>query len=220
MINKIMESVVKNRAKSSLMSRNRAYCDPSRGRLTGEDINYINQLTAQNFKELIANAPKSKSFVNNVWMKSAVITLALYRAVDDLIDDSEYAKELTCDVMWKVFMVEVKPLIIITRMLRRERQKQLNFALLLSFKYFFRPKEFKIDLRSTQDCMYVSLKTCWMLDYFKQVGNEDEMDFFRRSWCAFDTDFINVIVKGKTHYERPQALSTGGTECDMRWRAV
>ena len=74
-----------------------------------------------------------------------------------------------------------------------------------------------IDKETSEGLAY-DITRCPVYDYFKLFG-EEEINFFRNSWCTLDYPFAEYLVKGGK-FERTKVLSAGDDRCDMLWKVT
>ena len=82
-------------------------------------------------------------------------------------------------------------------------------------KYPFTEPGYKIKLYMDKDVWCMDIYTCSVYDFFKQFGQE-EITFFRRTWCTFDYTSGEYLVEG-SKYQRTHTLSDGDELCDARY---
>jgi len=164
--------------------------------------------------------PQYKSHGNRLMVFCGVISLAAYRVLRNEGMTHQYATLLVADVIWKLYILGAKTLWLATSLITREPQKRLNYTLRILCKYPFNtdPKGYQFKLRIMPDHLSMDFTQCVVHQFMRFVGNDEEMDFFRNSWCQYDFALPAYLIEGGG-YEREHTLSHGDNICDMKWYA-
>ena len=205
--------------KKTLKGRIRRINQPEKGRFINSDVDKILERTWHNYDELLPHAPKYKKYGNRSLMNSGVFSLALYRVLLDLVKDKTYATQLTADLLWKFYEKSLKSPAVLSRMIYRDREKQMEILGKWGTKYRFCPPAYKVETRFENATFFMDFYRCPICDYFREQG-EEELEFFRNTWCTFDWAAMEAMIEGPVRYERNQTLSAGDQVCDMRWKVL
>ncbi|MHA2112882.1 MAG: L-2-amino-thiazoline-4-carboxylic acid hydrolase [Candidatus Hodarchaeales archaeon] len=206
----------------TLVSRCRKDGMPEYGRFTRREIQQIIIQTDLHIKELIPYFPDLDNIGNYQNIYVGLVDLAIYRALVKKGITREYAANLVADMMW-LAAVNAKGMIPVIDPLRKKflklRSKDsmtyLGKRLKSMLKYPYSEPGYKTEFYLTDNVYHMDIYSCPVFDFYSQFG-EEEMSFFRKTWCTFDyTAAENVIENGK--YQRTQTLSHGDRLCDMRW---
>ncbi len=196
--------------------RERCNSQPEKGRFSESDIKKIMEDAWAHYDMLLPTAPRYQRPGNRGLMKNGVLSLALYRAFVEAVEDREYATRLCGDFLWKFYEMSMKGPAALARLVHRDRKKQLNFLCSMGVKYRFSPPAYAVETRFEDNSFFMDFYRCPICDYFRDQG-EEELAFFRNTWCRMDWAVIETMVKGPVRYERTTTLSDGDEVCDMRW---
>ncbi len=209
-----------NRAmKQILVGRERRAFQPEKGRFMASDMDAVIARTWQHYDGLSSSAPKFKKHGNKRLMRNGVFSLALYRSLCQTVEDKEYATKLAGDVLWKGYEMSMKLPAALARLVHRDRKKQMDYLCGMGVKYRFSPPAYEVNTRFENNTFFMDFTRCPICDFFRDQG-EEELEFFRNTWCKMDWAVIEVMVKGPVRYERQHTLSSGDDICDMRWIVV
>jgi len=186
-----------------------------KGRFTRKDVDNILKQTWSIFEKLLPDAPQGKTHGSRQNIAIGVLSLAVYRALVHEGVSSDYATELFTDSLWKFYEKWAVLPRFTARIITRDPQKQMELIMRMFLRYPFSPPGYEWKVRPEPGAFALDIYRCPVHDYFKEQG-EEEVTFFRDSWCTLDYAFAEAIVKGG-RYERPHALSDGDTVCDMKW---
>jgi hypothetical protein len=222
MIRKAAWAAKKKTIKQVLASRCRRDGMPEYGRFTPGDIRHIVRHANLNIKKLMPYFIDHDNIGNYQNEYVGLIDLAICRSL--LISNvaPDYAVNLVADMQWQA-VVNAKGLIPVIDPLRKKLQKlttkdpiaYLEKRLRAMMKYPYGEPGYKIEFYRDKDVFCMDIYSCPVYDFYKQFGQE-EMTFFRKTWCTFDyTAAENVVEGGK--YQRKHTLSDGDEFCDMRW---
>jgi hypothetical protein len=196
---------------------------PKQGRLSKRRLKEIYKKIQEEQKILQTKSELSqyKSHGNRLMVFCGVISLAAYRGLRNEGLSHQYATQLVADVIWKVYILGAKTLWLATSIIAREPQKRLNYALRILCKYPFNtdPKGYQFKLQIMPDHLSMDFTQCVVHQFMKFFGNDEEMDFFRNSWCLYDFALPAYLIGGGGYYEREHTLSHGDNICDMKWYA-
>ena len=192
------------------------------GRLTKRQLKniYAKIKEEQNILKIKAGLSQYKSYGNRLLVFCGVISLAAYRALRKEGMTHQYAIQLVADVIWKLYILGVKPLWLVAGLITREPQKRLNYTLRILCKYPFNldPKGYQFKIETMPNHLSMNFTQCAVHQFMKTTDNEEEMDFFRNSWCLYDFSLPAYLIQGGG-YEREHTLSHGDIVCDMKWYA-
>lgn len=195
---------------------------PKHGRLTKRRLKETYKKIKEEQKRLQTQAELSqyKSHGNRLMVFCGVISLAAYRGLRNEGLSHQYATQLVADVIWKLYILGAKTLWLATSLIAREPQKRLNYTLRILCKYPFNtdPKGYQFKLQIMPDHLSMNFTQCAVHQFIKTLGSDEEMDFFRNSWCLYDFALPAYLTAGGS-YEREHTLSHGDNICDMRWYA-
>lgn len=195
---------------------------PRQGRYSKRKLKAIHRKIEEERKQLHRKADLSqyKSHGNRLMVFCGVVSLAAYRVLRKEGVTHQYATLLVADVIWKLYILGTKTLWLATGLIAREPQKRLNYTLRILCKFPFNsdPKGYQFELRTKSDHTYTGFTQCVVHQFIKFAGTEEEMDFFRNSWCLYDFALPGYLNEGG-HYEREHTLSHGDGICDMKWYA-
>lgn len=196
--------------------------EPKQGRYTKQQLKEIYKKIKTEQYELLIQSDLSqyKSSGNRLLVFCGVLSLAAYRGLINEGVTHQYATLLIADVMWKLYIFGVKFLWLIFGLIIRNPQKRLNFTLRILCKYPFNPdaKGYQFKLQTMPDHLSMNFTQCAVHQFIKMTGNDEEMDFFRNSWCLYDFALPSYLIESG-HYEREHTLSHGDNICDMKWYA-
>ncbi len=186
------------------------------GRFDAADVDQLLKRAEAIVEELTATVPREPTIGARLMMRSAVLTLATYRAVREFGVDRPYAVELCTDLMWKAYKQQVTIPRLIGRLWSRDPRVQMDVIQGLFLRYSLASPGYDCKMVGEGSSSY-DIRRCPVNDWFA-TQSEEEMDFFRKSWCTLDWPLAEHLVEGGC-YERTTTLSHGGDACDMRWGA-
>jgi len=196
--------------------------EPSKGRFSKRKLKEIYEKIKRekNKLQLKPEAVLCKSHGNRLMVYCGALSLAAYRGMRNEGLSHQYATLLVADVVWKLYILGAKAVWIVTRLISSIPQKRLNIALRILCKYPFNadPAGYQFTLHTMPDHLATDFTQCAVHQYMKITGSDEEMDFFRNSWCRYDFALPGYLIKGG-HYKRKHTLSHGDSVCDMKWYA-
>lgn len=236
MVNYVMRKLIKRVAKKAayqiLMGRLIRKNQHEFGRFLKHDVDRFLNDTWQNVDKLIPEAQLEKlpTQGNRLNVSLAVLTIGAYHALLSADVEEDYAIELVADIGWKIYIVFLPLMKIITRCYSRNPQKQINLILRALEVYPFSipgKPGYECKKWAETDCLCTYYTHCppseFVRQYIKKHGDKGELKTFQRSWCNYDWALMYAMVDGRFgvrgHYERPHTLSAGDDICDMRWYA-
>jgi hypothetical protein len=195
---------------------------PEYGRFTPREIKKIIIQTELNIKELMLHFHDIDNIGNYQNVYVGLVDLAIYKALVKGNVDRDYATNLVGDMMW-LGVVNAKGMIPIIDPLRKKWTKlrsensmdYMGKRLKSMLKYPYGEPGYKTDYYLDDKVYCMNIYSCPVFNFYKQFG-EDELTFFRKSWCTFDYTAAEHLVKGGK-YQREHTLSDGDSMCDMRW---
>jgi hypothetical protein len=166
----------------------------------------------------------------------AVITLSLSEALQSLGCEKKYADELTADILFPLYVDTIKRLSKKAKRRYKSPQNQMNYVLRNSAIDFALkgPNCLKISdekksegsnsyivrFDDTDDAFIMNIYRCMPLeDIVKVVGEENEIETFRNTWCTFDHPLATFITDDGW-FDRSKCLAYGDSICDMRWFGI
>ena len=195
---------------------------PEYGRFTPKEIKQIISQTKSNIRELIPYFNDTDNIGNYQNTYVGLVDLAIYRALVKVDIARDYAANLVGDMMWlasanaKGMIPIIDPLRKkLTRLRSKDSMDYLGKRLKSMLKYPYSEPGYKIDFYLDKDVYCMDIYTCPVFDFYKQFG-EEEMTFFRKSWCTFDYTAAEHVVEGGK-YQREHTLTDGDQVCDMKW---
>lgn len=196
---------------------------PENGRYTKRRLKVIHNRIKYTVNQLMQRAdnPSCKSHGNKLMVFCGIISLAAYREMRNEGVSHQYATILVGDVIWKLYILGVKPLWIIAGAFTRNPQKRLNYTLRILCIYPFNTDKngYQYTLQTMSDHLAMDFSQCVVHQFMKTAGSEEEMDFFCNTWCLYDFALPPYLVNGGS-YERMHTLSHGDNICDMKWYAA
>lgn len=207
---------LKRTLKSTISDRNRSRQQPELGRITGEDLDSIIKEVEKQYIILKETIPPQKTLGSRLMVKNGAASLALYRAIKEVVEGEDYATELCTDVLWKLYKNQVKVQRFIAHLLYKDPQKQMNMCQQIFLRFPLSSPGYECKLIKRGDSTSYDILKCPVYDYYNSLGRE-ELEFFRNSWCTLDFPLAEYLVTGGK-YERRHALSKGDDKCDMRWK--
>ncbi|MDH3754890.1 MAG: hypothetical protein OEU32_13555 [Acidimicrobiia bacterium] len=199
---------------------------PQRGRFTRRDIDQIVDMTLVGYDDLVglAHLDRLESVGNRLNVRLAVVTVALYRVLLDLGVSRSHACDLVSDAGWRLYSLGTRPLLAMARLRTADRQARVATVLgwLLRFPFAApgRPG-YEVDVWNDDDAMYTTWTWCPPQAFVRHLVSEHDdrgdLEAFRTSWCSYDWALNDVLAGGFGDYSRPQTMSRGDPQCDMRW---
>jgi len=212
--------VFRSAARRVLTGRYRDPQQPELGRLVRSDIDGFLVGMQAHAGKLIPDYDFSRlrSRGNRLNVALGIYSRAAYRAMRDQGYSHEYATLLLGDLMWSLYTLAVKIPLFVIRPFSRNPQTRLNFVLrvFLFFPFNEDPSGYRRTYWKERDRYCTDWQRCVVYDYFRDCANEEEIDFFRQTWCKYDFA-LPRLVHPDGYYERPHTLSSGDPVCDMRW---
>jgi len=203
-----------------LVGRYRNPDQPELGRLVRQDVDEILAGMREQAGKFIPEYDFSRlqSRGNRLNVSLGIYSLAAYRAMRGQGYSHEYATLLLGDVMWSVYTLAVKIPLFVIRPFSRNPQTRLNFVLrvFLFFPFNEDPAGYRRTYWKEQGRYCTDWQRCVVYDYFRDYAGEEEINFFRQTWCKYDFA-LPRLVHPDGYYERSHTLSSGDPVCDMRW---
>lgn len=200
--------------------------DPAARRFTRSDGGRIRDRTLDWYELLmpVADLERIPTRGNRLNVRLAVMTMALYRALLDEGVEPDRAAALVGDAGWIAYEAGAWPFVLLARLRHRDPHRRLVFALrvLLHFP-FSAPGHpgYEVKTEDTGDAFLTTWTSCppqtFVRDLVEMHGDHGELEAFRRSWCAYDWQFNDLLGEGRGDYRRPHTLSEDDDCCDMRW---
>lgn len=163
-----------------------------------------------------------ENIFNYLMEYGGLVDLAVYRALLKEEIDPDYAKVLVGDMIWQARMNAnglipiIDPLRVkLARLTTKDPMTFLEKRLRDGMKFPYNRPGYRIELYQDKDGWCMDIYSCPVHEFYKQFGQE-EMAFFRRTWCTFDYSAAENLVEGG-RYQREHTLSDGDEVCDMRW---
>lgn len=203
--------------KRSLEGRNRDREHPESGRITPSDIRLIVSQAEKNYQALKDTMPDEKTWGARMMVKNGIWSLSLYLAIKIIAKNNDYATELCTDILWRFYTTNIAFQRRLARTIHRDRQKQMNMIQQMFLRFPLAGPGYICTINEINTVCAYDIHRCPVYDYFKSRSQE-ELDFFRSSWCMLDFPLAEHLVKDG-RYERPHTLSSGDDRCDMRWMA-
>ncbi|MFW9854474.1 MAG: L-2-amino-thiazoline-4-carboxylic acid hydrolase [Candidatus Thorarchaeota archaeon] len=195
---------------------------PEHGRFTAKEMENIIFRAESHIQGLIPYFKDHDNIGNYMNEYGGLIHLAIYRAMVEEKIDPSYATNLVADLIWqvRVTMKGVVPIIDPLRLkLAKLRTKDpvayLEKRLKDALKFPYSEPGYKTKLYKDGDVFHLDIFSCPVHDFYAQFGQE-EMNFFRRTWCTYDYTVAEHLVEGGK-YQREHTLSDGDEVCDMRY---
>jgi len=214
-------SIKKKTIKQVLKNRCRREGEPEYGRFTERDIDRIIQQSKTNLSELLPLFPNLPNIGNYMMAYSAMIDLAIYRAIIMEKADASYATNLIGDINW-LFVRNTsgyyqfkKKLIALKTM---DLTEQMGIFLRDMLKFPYGEPGYQAELSRTGNVYHMNFYSCPVYNFYKQFGVE-ELTLFRKVFCTYDYAAAEHLSEGG-RYQREHTLSEGDEVCDMRWFIV
>ncbi|MBM4447156.1 MAG: hypothetical protein FJ023_07380 [Chloroflexi bacterium] len=195
---------------------------PEYGRFTAKEIRRITSQAMLNIKELMPYFEDLDSIGNYQQEYAGLLTLAVYRALLKENIARDYATNLVGDMIWQAYLNNKGAIPIIAplrtmwwKITTKGPTARLGKYLKAAMKYPFTEPGYKIKLYMDKDVWCMDIYSCTVYDFFKKFGQE-EMTFFRKTWCTFDYSGGEYLVEG-SKYRRIHTLSDGDELCDARY---
>jgi len=196
--------------------------DPLKGRFSKRQVHEIYSDIVIFLNEILKDTDLSiyKSHGNRLLVYCGIVSLAAYRALRMKEISHSYATLLLSDTIWSLYSVSAKSLWIISALFSQNPQKRLNLVLRWLCKYPFNTdkKGYQYQIIFKKDYLEMNFTQCAVHQFMLSVASEEEMGFFKESWCLFDYALPGYLIKGG-HYDRQHTLSSGDAVCDMKWYA-
>jgi len=195
---------------------------PKRGRYSKRQLRVLYRKVVDERQALMRNTDltKYKSYGNRLMVFSGILSLGGYRALRSEGVTHRYATLLVADVTWKLYISGAQLFWLLAGLAAREPQKRLNVTLRMLCKFPFSPDQngYQYEVRTMPDHLSMDFTQCVVHQFMKIAGSQEEMDFFRNSWCLYDFSLPGYLTEGGG-YEREHTLSHGDNVCDMKWFA-
>jgi hypothetical protein len=203
--------------KRALLGRYLDRNDPTRGRVTHDQLDRVLRRTWQAYDALAPGAQVSrlKTRGNRQNVLLGVFSLAIFRALLAEGIDKPYATELVTDLAWKIYEKWVVLPRLAARCTHRDPQQQMNMMLGMFLRFPFSRPGYDWQTRPEAGAFALDIYRCPVRDYLRSQGEED---FMLNSWCTLDFALAQVMTRGG-HYQRPHTLTAGDRLCDMTWFA-
>ena len=199
----------------TLIGRNRDRQHPELGRITQDDVDFILRESWRNYEILKADAPDIETLGGRYMLSWGIRGLSLYQAIRKFGADKDYATELAADISWKYYKKSMRIPRLIARIKSRKPQKQIIWLQRVGLRFLLKKPGYDWENHKTDDDVAsFDIVRCPVNDFYKSRP-EEEIEFFRYSWCTFDFPLAEYLVKGG-RYERLHTLSAGDDRCDMR----
>ncbi|MGW8246793.1 MAG: L-2-amino-thiazoline-4-carboxylic acid hydrolase [Acidiferrobacterales bacterium] len=207
-------------ARRALMGRYRDPQQPELGRLVKQDIDEFLVGMQERADKLVPEYDFSRlrSRGNRLNATLGIYSRAAYQAMREKGYSHDYVTQLLGDAMWRVYALAVNLTLLPIRPFRRNPQARLNFVLrvFLFFPFNEDPAGYQRTYWKERDHYSTDWHRCVVYDYFREHATEEEIEFFRNTWCKYDFA-LPQLVHPDGYYERPHTLSSGDPVCDMRW---
>jgi len=216
----IIRFVIKRALRRIIVGRYRDPADPVLGRLVQGDVDAMLSSMDSKLGPLVSAADFSRlrSRGNRLNLLLGIYSQAMYRSMRELGFSHDRTTELLGDAMWWVYTLGAKIPLWLVRPFSRDPQTRLNFLLrvFLFFPFNEDPNGYRRTYWKEDDRYCTDWHRCVVYDYFREHGTEEEIEFFRRTWCLYDFA-LPQLISPDGYYERPHTLSSGDEVCDMRW---
>lgn len=197
---------------------------PEAGRFNRSEVDHIMHDAWRELDELVPAArleryPRRGTRLNAFL---SVATLAAYRAVRRAGIVKGHAISLVADGGWPVYQDMIRVPRFAARFLRRTPQQRIDFIIRAFLRFPFAPPAhpedpgYRVEAWKDEAGMHTHWTRCPPLEVFREVAEEEEMDAFRGTWCAFDYPAAEAMAEGG-RFSRPHVLSRGDPVCDMNW---
>jgi len=195
---------------------------PEQGRFTKRQLTELYRKIKEEQARLQTQAGLSqyRSHGNRLMVYCGAMSIAAYRELRKDGLSHQYATRLVADVLWKLYILGAKSLWLITGLIARDPRKRLNYTLRMLCIYPFNrdPNGYQFKIQIKPDHLAMDFTQCVVHQFIVKTGNDEEMDFFRNSWCLYDFALPACLTAGGG-YKREHTLSHGDNICDMKWYA-
>jgi hypothetical protein len=195
---------------------------PEYGRFTRREIRRIISQASLQIEELMPYLRNFDGIGNYQQEYAGLLTLAAYRALLKENIPRDYATNIVGDMIWQSYLNNKGAIPIIAplrtmwwKITTKDPTARLGKYIKAAMKYPFTEPGYRIKLYRDKDVWCMDLYTCVGYDFFKQFGQE-EVTFFRKTWCNFDFAGGEYLVEG-SKYQRTHTLSDGDELCDARY---
>jgi hypothetical protein len=195
---------------------------PAYGRFNANDIKRITSQAFLNVKELMPYLSDLDNLGNYQLEFSGLLNLAIYRALVKENVARDYASNLVADMGWQLYLNNKGVIPIIAPLRRKwweltisDPMARLEKLVRAAVKFPYSEPGYKVRVYRDKDVWCMDLYSCVAYDFFKKFGQE-EMTFFRKTWCTIDYTTAEYAVKG-AKYQRTHTLSDGDELCDARY---
>ena len=195
--------------------------EPEYGRFTETDIDRIIQHAKSIIPELMPHFKDLPNIGNYVMAYSAMVDLAIYRALLREKVDPAYATNLIGDINWQFvrntsgyYRLKKKLIALKTK----DPIERMGIFLSDMLKFPYGKPGYRAELSKEGNVYHMNFYSCPVYDFYKQFGNE-ELTLFRKVFCTYDYAAAERLIEGG-RYQREHTLSDGDEVCDMRWFIV
>ena len=217
-IRKQVWAIKKKSVMQVLTPRCRRDGEPVYGRFTKKDIERIIHKARSNAGELMPYFTDLPNIGNYMMAYSAVLDLAIYRAMIGEKVDPAYATNLIGDINWQ-FVLNTSGYYRLKRKLIAlktvEPMERMGKFLSDMLKFPYGEPGYRAELYREGNVYHMNFYTCPVYDFYKQFG-EEELTLFRKVFCTYDYAAAERLIEGG-RYQREHTLSDGAEVCDMRW---
>ncbi|MCZ7628857.1 MAG: hypothetical protein M5U19_07235 [Microthrixaceae bacterium] len=155
------------------------------------------------------------------------MTISLYRALIHENVPPDHAAELTADIVWHFYALGGRVVHGLAGVRTQEPHRRMVTALRMLLRFPFgspgRPA-YEVEVGDLDGKFLTTWTWCPPQAYVRELieaqGDRGELAVFRRSWCAFDWAFNDLLAGGSGCYQRPHTMSDGDPYCDMTWQVV
>lgn len=192
--------------------------EPEYGRFTTMDIERIIQLANSNIEALMPYFQDLPNIGNYVMTYSAMVDLAIYRALLSEKVDPSYATNLIGDINWQ-FVVNTGGYYRLKKKLIALKTKDplelMGKFLGDTLKFPYGKPGYRAELHKEGNVYHMNFYSCPLYDFYKQFGNE-ELTLFRKVFCTYDYAAAERLIEGG-RYQREHTLSDGDEVCAQSW---
>lgn len=176
----------------------------------------------------VAQLEELPSMGNRLMVDFAVMTVAAYRALLRCGVERAEAQRAVADIVWDVYAMLLRWTSLPFRLAFRDPGKRLRNTIRLLLRFPFdlsQPPGYAAEVWIDGGDIHTHFTHCPPQSFVRRVtgklGDEGDLDAFRRSWCLYDWPGADLIAADgeRGHYVRMQTLSHGDPVCDMCWAA-
>ena len=217
-IRKYVWTIKKKSVVQVLTHRCRRYGEQEYGRFTATDVERVIRLTNSKIEELVPYFIDLPNIGNYMMAYSAMLDLAVYRALISQEVDPDYATSLIGDINWQ-FVVNTGGYYRLKRKLfalqTKDPLEQMGKFLKDILKFPYGEPGYRAELNKEGNAYRIKFFTCPIYDFYKQFGDE-ELTLFRKVFCTYDYPAAERLGENG-RYQRERTLSYGDEVCDMRY---